>query len=113
MQGVLELGRLKQLVEAGEIDTVVVAFPDMQGRLMGKRVAARFFLDSVVEETHGLRLSADGRHGNGAGARLRGGVLGARLWRLRHQAGDGDPAPDPLARGNRPGAGRPARPSQS
>ncbi len=53
MQGLLELGRLKQLVEAGEIDTVVVAFPDMQGRLMGKRVAAHFFLDSVVEETHG------------------------------------------------------------
>jgi glutamine synthetase len=53
MTGILDLDRLKELVEAGEIDTVVVAFPDMQGRLMGKRVAARFFLDSVVEETHG------------------------------------------------------------
>jgi glutamine synthetase len=53
MNGLLDLGQLKELVEAGEIDTVVVAFPDMQGRLMGKRVAARFFLDSVVEETHG------------------------------------------------------------
>ncbi len=40
MTGILDLGRLKELVEAGEIDTVVVAFPDMQGRLMGKRVAA-------------------------------------------------------------------------
>ena len=53
MTGILDLGQLKELVEAGEIDTVVVAFPDMQGRLMGKRVAGRFFLDSVVEETHG------------------------------------------------------------
>ncbi len=40
MTGILDLDRLKELVEAGEIDTVVVAFPDMQGRLMGKRVAA-------------------------------------------------------------------------
>jgi glutamine synthetase len=53
MTGILDLGGLKELVEAGDVDTVVVAFPDMQGRLMGKRVAARFFLDSVVEETHG------------------------------------------------------------
>jgi glutamine synthetase len=53
MSGKLDLETLKGLVEAGEIDTVVVAMTDMQGRLMGKRVAARFFLDSVVEETHG------------------------------------------------------------
>ena len=53
MTGTLDLETLKGLIEAGEIDTVVVAMPDMQGRLMGKRVAGRFFLDSVVEETHG------------------------------------------------------------
>jgi glutamine synthetase len=53
MSGNLDLATLKGLVETGEIDTVVVAMTDMQGRLMGKRVAARFFLDSVVEETHG------------------------------------------------------------
>ena len=35
MNGLLDLGQLKELVEAGEIDTVVVAFPDMQGRLLG------------------------------------------------------------------------------
>ncbi len=40
MTGILDLGRLKEQVEAGEIDTVVVAFPDMQVRLMGKRVEA-------------------------------------------------------------------------
>nr|WP_240964020.1 glutamine synthetase family protein [Streptomyces sp. C1-2] len=37
------------LVAGGEIDTVVLAFPDMQGRLQGKRFAARFFCDEVLE----------------------------------------------------------------
>ncbi|MBM7440771.1 glutamine synthetase family protein [Streptomyces sp. HB132] len=40
---------LRALVESGEIDTVVLAFPDMQGRLQGKRFAASFFLDEVLE----------------------------------------------------------------
>jgi glutamine synthetase len=39
-------------VEAGAIDTVVVAFTDMQGRLLGKRLHAGFFLDEAVE--HGV-----------------------------------------------------------
>lgn len=37
-----------QLVGAGDIDTVIVAFTDMQGRLAGKRVAGRFFVDEVA-----------------------------------------------------------------
>ena len=53
MSGNLDLESLTQLVEIGEIDTVIVAMTDMQGRLMGKRVTGRFFLDSVIEETHG------------------------------------------------------------
>ncbi|GAA2942933.1 glutamine synthetase family protein [Kitasatospora cinereorecta] len=40
---------LRSLVASGEIDTVVLAFPDMQGRLQGKRFAAAFFLDEVLE----------------------------------------------------------------
>jgi len=40
-------------VSAGEIDTVVVCFPDMQGTLVGKRFQAEYFLDSAHEETHG------------------------------------------------------------
>ncbi|MGP9021826.1 glutamine synthetase family protein [Streptomyces sp. BR1] len=44
----LDIDALRALVESGEIDTVVLAFPDMQGRLQGKRFAARFFLDEVV-----------------------------------------------------------------
>ena len=39
---------LRSLVACGEIDTVVLAFPDMQGRLQGKRFAAPFFLDEVL-----------------------------------------------------------------
>jgi glutamine synthetase len=39
---------LSVLVEAGEIDTVVLALPDMQGRLQGKRFHAQFFVDEVL-----------------------------------------------------------------
>jgi glutamine synthetase len=35
-------------IETGDIDTVVVAFTDMQGRLQGKRLHARYFVDHVV-----------------------------------------------------------------
>ncbi|MFD7315363.1 glutamine synthetase family protein [Streptomyces sp. NPDC059883] len=45
----LRVEELRVLVESGEIDTVVLAFPDMQGRLQGKRFAAQFFLDDVLE----------------------------------------------------------------
>ncbi|WP_415948722.1 glutamine synthetase family protein [Streptomyces sp. KLOTTS4A1] len=45
----LGVEELRALVASGEIDTVVLAFPDMQGRLQGKRFAAGFFLDEVLE----------------------------------------------------------------
>jgi glutamine synthetase len=45
----LPVEKLRALVSGGEIHTVVLAFPDMQGRLQGKRFAARFFLDEVLE----------------------------------------------------------------
>ena len=53
MQGQLSLGALAEEVEAGTIDTVVAAFPDMQGRLVGKRFHAGYFCESAHEETHG------------------------------------------------------------
>jgi len=53
MTGTLTLEDLRAAVDRGEIDTVVVCFPDMQGRLIGKRMQANFFLDSAYEETHG------------------------------------------------------------
>ncbi|MBV7673891.1 glutamine synthetase family protein [Streptomyces halstedii] len=45
----LRTEELRALVADGEIDTVVLAFTDMQGRLQGKRFAAPFFLDEVLE----------------------------------------------------------------
>jgi glutamine synthetase len=45
----LGLDELQRRIEADEVDTVVVAFTDMQGRLQGKRLHARYFLDHVVE----------------------------------------------------------------
>jgi glutamine synthetase len=47
------LDQLRTDVKAGAIDTVIVAFPDMQGRLIGKRFQAEFFLEGAMEETHG------------------------------------------------------------
>src|ERR1700719_300320 len=38
---------LTNAVGSGDIDTVVVAFTDMQGRLMGKRMEAHFFLEEM------------------------------------------------------------------
>ncbi len=44
----LSLEELRVSVAAGDIDTVIVAITDMQGRLQGKRCHARYFLDEVV-----------------------------------------------------------------
>ncbi len=52
MPGNLTLEALKELVASAKIDTVITALPDMQGRLMGKRFHADFFLESAWEETH-------------------------------------------------------------
>jgi glutamine synthetase len=46
--GMLTLEQLRSSVEDGSIDTVLVAFTDMQGRLQGKRCAAQYFLDEVA-----------------------------------------------------------------
>lgn len=46
----LTLPELKGMAERGEIDTVIVAACDMQGRLQGKRMMPRFFLESVTSE---------------------------------------------------------------
>ena len=47
-RGMLTLEQLRVEVGEGIVDTVVVAFTDMQGRLAGKRLAADYFLDEVV-----------------------------------------------------------------
>ncbi|WP_340107911.1 glutamine synthetase family protein [Pikeienuella sp. HZG-20] len=52
MPGNLSFDDLKARAAAGEIDTVVVAAPDMQGRLMGKRFVTDHFIASAHRETH-------------------------------------------------------------
>ncbi|MGI5130262.1 glutamine synthetase family protein [Pseudonocardia sp. CA-107938] len=44
----LTLEQLRTQIDDGRIDTVLLAFTDMQGRLQGKRCAAQYFLHEVV-----------------------------------------------------------------
>jgi glutamine synthetase len=44
----LTIDQLRAAVDDGSIDTVLVAFTDMQGRLQGKRCAAPYFLEEVM-----------------------------------------------------------------
>src|SRR5919199_1479073 len=53
----LTLDELRSEVEAGRIDTVVAPFTDMQGRLLGKREQAQFFLEESAEHYRDLTPS--------------------------------------------------------
>ncbi len=58
----LSLSALDRLVGTGDVDTVIVAFADMQGRLVGKRLDARLFVDEVAAhgaECCGYLLAVD------------------------------------------------------
>lgn len=62
MKGKLSLRKLRNKIKQGKTDTVIVAFPDLYGRLIGKRFAADFFLDSAAKHgTHACNylLTAD------------------------------------------------------
>jgi len=50
--GSLRFEDLKRASEAGEIDTVIAAQVDMQGRLVGKRFQVEYFLEGAWEESH-------------------------------------------------------------
>ena len=52
MSGNLTFEALTKQVANGNIDTVLVCFSDMQGRLMGKRFHAQNFIDISYKETH-------------------------------------------------------------
>jgi glutamine synthetase len=49
-----QLEALREQVRSGEVDTLMVAITDMQGRLMGKRVNGTAFLDGVID--HGAHF---------------------------------------------------------
>src|SRR5262245_7754032 len=53
MAGNLSFEELIAAVKSGAIDTVLVCMVDMQGRLIGKRFQAEYFIDSAHQETHG------------------------------------------------------------
>jgi len=46
--GTMTAAELRSAVAAGEIDTIVTAFPDLYGRLVGKRITGHFFIDEVL-----------------------------------------------------------------
>jgi len=49
----MNLQSLRAKVKSGQIDTVIVAFPDVFGRLMGKRFTGSYFIDAVAQHgTH-------------------------------------------------------------
>ena len=49
-----KLAELKAMVRDGRIDTLIVAFTDMQDRLMGKRVQGQAFLNGAID--HGVHF---------------------------------------------------------
>lgn len=53
-QGLLTIEQLKEAVEQQTIDTIIVAFTDHYGRLVGKRFDADYFVDDIYKNgTHG------------------------------------------------------------
>src|ERR1700687_4872308 len=48
MTGSLTVDELTSAITTGEIDTVLVTFPDLQGRLVGKRVTGHFFVEDMI-----------------------------------------------------------------
>ncbi|HEV7417575.1 MAG TPA: glutamine synthetase family protein, partial [Tianweitania sediminis] len=53
MAGTYTFNDLKKDVASGDIDTVLTCAVDMQGRLIGKRFLAKYFVESAFEEAHG------------------------------------------------------------
>ena len=48
----ITFNNLKKKIQTKEIDTVLVCVSDMQGRLNGKRVTGKAFIDYIYKETH-------------------------------------------------------------
>lgn len=52
IRGLLSVETLRQMVEAEEIETVLTVFPDIYGRLIGKRIMGEYFVNDVL--AHGV-----------------------------------------------------------
>jgi glutamine synthetase len=57
VHGAARLETLRRQMQSGDVDTLIVAFTDMQGRLLGKRASAAAFLDGLVD--HGAHFCTD------------------------------------------------------
>jgi glutamine synthetase len=84
--GLITVGELQQLVAEGAIDTVINAFCDMQGRLLGKRVTGDFFVRECLE--HGTHfcvylLGTDMEMTTPDGYRLMNWTTGYGDWQAR------------------------------
>ena len=83
LRGMLTLEDLTAKVEAEEIETVILAFPDHYGRLMGKRLDAEFFLNEAARQgTHACNylLTVDMEMEPVAGLSLRQLGIGLRRF---------------------------------
>src|SRR5436190_1963509 len=49
VRGMLDAKTVTGLIERGDVDTILVVFPDQQGRFMGKRVTGDFFVHDVLD----------------------------------------------------------------
>ncbi len=49
VRGMLDVETLAQMVEEEQIETIVTVFPDIYGRLMGKRITGDYFVHDVLE----------------------------------------------------------------
>lgn len=49
-RGMLDLQTLKRMIKDERLETILVVFPDMYGRLMGKRVTGHFFVEHIIPE---------------------------------------------------------------
>ena len=49
IKGLLTIGQLEEKVLNEEIETVIVAFTDHYGRMVGKRFDAEFFIDAAAK----------------------------------------------------------------
>ncbi|MBJ7381421.1 MAG: glutamine synthetase, partial [Acidimicrobiia bacterium] len=49
LRGMLTPDEIRDEIKDGSIDTVLVVFPDLQGRLMGKRVVGDYFVEEVLD----------------------------------------------------------------
>src|SRR6056297_3299381 len=57
--GRITIDRLRHCIRDGSIDTVIAAFPDQFGQLMGKRLTGTYYLENSLVENCNYILTTD------------------------------------------------------